>query len=1608
MTITLLFCFILNGRTQFSNQVAVTSKSGNQIGIQGALSLDFDGDGLKDVLGYSKYINTHNIGWYKNLGGNLFSDMKLLLSHSDKLNLTLIDIDSDGDKDYLILRPASCEISWIENTGNGIFGAENIISNNALCNSNHCTTLDVDNDGDEDFVLTKNVFLGTSNSSSIVLFKNLGNNQFDYTYSKTLSSIRYASNIEAIDVDGDGYKDLCTYSRDQSATSFSLSWYKNDSTGIFGAEQIISSSSFGNSGIYSFDIDLDGDLDLVTYTISSNINIQWYENNGTGTLPSPQSIFLSTAPSNTFSFKMTYGNLDNDLDNDIIIFKDDTLSWIENLGNTSFSSPKVISEGNNNSVSTANSIEVGDLNNDGNLDVLNTTSLQILWHKNLGLGSFEEDILISRNTIEPTSIEFEDIDTDGDIDILVTSLSDDKLSWFENDSYGNYIRQHEINANLNKPKFARVIDLNKDGKNDILTSSDSPSKLSYFEKNRPNSFSNPLSLCNIGGNHSYSVVADLNGDLISDIVVERESRVEWYRGIDSVNFNCFSWGQINTFTGASGNYFEKPVIFDSDNDGDNDVLLINTLSSVDKIMFHENLGAGAFSTGVELGFDFNMHDVLTYDFDGDGDLDIICAAWKLFYLENLGGNNFATKVEISNLEHIDIEISDLDLDGIKDITAISTTTNEVSIYKGLGGFNFGSNELISNQINEGILVKTGDIDGDGDIDIVSASKNDNKIAIYKNYALNQAEISGKTFYDINQNNIYDTTDYVLNFINVNSTPQSDFTYSSSNGSYFKKFSDSIGIYHIEPEHLTGWSITTDSLFYTINIDTNVQIIDSLDFGYYPDTIIDKINLDMIGAFPRCNTTVNNWVSLQNIGTTILSGTFKVELDQSITYVGSSIAPDSINGQTIYWSFDSLFFFEFESLNLTVNMPGFTNIGDTLESITTFFVKDSTGSLSYLSADTLKQILVCAYDPNDKIVDPLGFDSLGYLPLSNEFLEYTIRFQNTGNDTAINVVITDQLDLDLDWSSLKLIGSSHPVQIDGEQNGLVTFNFTNIMLPDSNVNELASHGYIKYRIKHKADQSNLFTTVNNTAKIFFDFNPPIVTNTTITTLYNCDHVYSNLFVTTQICEASTLIASNSNSFPNTWSVFDTTFANTDHINFYQDTLGTFDLKLTSYNNICPYDTTIQFIIDHFQEITTSDTFYICPNDSISIFNSYKLQPGVYIDTFQSITYCDSISTILLEHYPTFNSSTLDTISLCFGDSLIISGRYISTMGTYLDSLQSIYGCDSIRTRYVHYYPIYPANPPDTLTICVGDSLIVFDEYQTDPGLYKKELKNIYGCDSSIYKYLFLEDTYILEKFDTILSGDSLYFSGQHFYFSGIYYDSLSTNLNGCDSIIKLNLFVECIPQSSEVIRQICEGDSIFIAGKYQTQIGIYYDTLQNIFGCDSSIIIHLIKFENSKSTFNNIPDTLCLRNSNYHLIGSPDGGIFSGTAVIDNHFSPFAAGVGMHEINYKVIDTNNCFTNDTNFIYVIDCFDNEDNQFKHIKIFPNPFNDLTTIDLGQVDIQNYTVKIFNAAGELVFQIPVIESSYITLSESYLSKGTYIFILTDKLSQHVVFSTKLVSQ
>lgn len=163
-----------------------------------------------------------------------------------------------------------------------------------------------------------------------------------------------------------------------------------------------------------------------------------------------------------------------------------------------------------------------------------------------------------------------------------------------------------------------------------------------------------------------------------------------------------------------------------------------------------------------------------------------------------------------------------------------------------------------------------------------------------------------------------------------------------------------------------------------------------------------------------------------------------------------------------------------------------------------------------------QPIITSYDPNDKAAQPKGYGNDHYINTYTD-LYYKIRFQNTGTDTAFLVVIRDTLPANLNPASLVMGAASHPYTWRIYGDNILEVTFANILLPDSSTNELASNGFFKFKISQQ-DNNPIGTVIHNSAAIYFDYNPPVITNQTV-------HTIGERFVSMQLLDVATISDNN---------------------------------------------------------------------------------------------------------------------------------------------------------------------------------------------------------------------------------------------------------------------------------------------------------------------------------------------------------------------------------------------------------------------------------------------------------------------------------------------------
>ena len=252
-----------------------------------------------------------------------------------------------------------------------------------------------------------------------------------------------------------------------------------------------------------------------------------------------------------------------------------------------------------------------------------------------------------------------------------------------------------------------------------------------------------------------------------------------------------------------------------------------------------------------------------------------------------------------------------------------------------------------------------------------------------------------------------------------------------------------------------------------------------------------------------------------------------------------------------------------------------------------------------------------------------------------------------------------------------------------------------------------------------------------------------------------------------------------------------------------------------------------IVDTVYHYLEYDT--VCSDQPYSWRGQTIMSNGTYYDRYNTVAGCDSIYELRLQYHNNYITET--NITICHGQSYYFRGRNISAQGIYYDTLQSMYGCDSVVKLVLNVYPTY--QNVDTVMICNGELYNFRGRLVVCPGMYWDSLKTVKnGCDSIYQLVLQAAPTFHFIEFDTVCSSEPYFWRGRLCNHTGSYFDSLLT-IDGCDSVYELRL----IFRDSYLFERnitLCRGQSYVYNGRDFSQQGIYYDTLRSVNGCDSVI------------------------------------------------------------------------------------------------------------------------------------------------------------------------------
>ena len=345
-----------------------------------------------------------------------------------------------------------------------------------------------------------------------------------------------------------------------------------------------------------------------------------------------------------------------------------------------------------------------------------------------------------------------------------------------------------------------------------------------------------------------------------------------------------------------------------------------------------------------------------------------------------------------------------------------------------------------------------------------------------------------------------------------------------------------------------------------------------------------------------------------------------------------------------------------------------------------------------------------------------------------------------------------------------------------------------------------------------------------------------------------------------------------------------------------------------------------IVNLHLTVHASDTSFfdaVCYGDD---YNDYGFSlPVVYRDTIlhdtlQSVWGCDSVRTLHLTVNPEYHTSLYDTV--CRGASYNRYGFSLSdvqTDGDYTLSLSSQAGCDSVLTLHLKVHPVYGTTLYDT--ICQGNfySNYGFDlPSGTSGGTFTKTYSTVHGCDSVVTLHLHVHPVYLFSATQNICQGDTFDFRGRKLYTSGVYYDSLTT-VHGCDSIYCLTLSVHSVYGFS-FSGSVCQGNGYHEYGFNLSAVTvdtIVRDTFKTRWGCDSIRTLYLTVHSVYDTT---LYDTICqggsYSNYGFSLPSGTSGGTFTKTySTVHGCDSTVTLNLHVHPV-YLFSATQNICQGDT--------------------------------------------------------------------------------------------------
>lgn len=806
-----------------------------------------------------------------------------------------------------------------------------------------------------------------------------------------------------------------------------------------------------NWGVSWADYDNDGDPDLFITNNDDDKPNELYTNNGDGTFTAVTEGPIATDIGN--SVGSSWGDYDNDGDLDLYV--SNTIGFpnflYRNNGDGTFI--RVMDDPIVSYTGYSHGVSWGDYDNDGYLDMFvadyYSTKFNLLYHNNQD-GTFTQVtnspvVLDARSSVSGSWCDY---DNDGDLDLFVANTNNENNLLYRNDGGGDFVKitSGPVVNDGGKSVGSSWGDIDNDGDFDLFVANAGGQNNFLYKNNGDGTFNKVSSgiVVSHGGNSHGSSFGDFDNDGDLDLVVTNDANEGNFYYVNNGDGTFESVD--NSFSSAGGKSLGVASA-DYDLDGDLDLYVVNH--------------------GGEPNF--------FYRNDRDISKSLINYSQACVALTGTVSNNIAIGAVIS----VRANIFGVDTWQTRQVTGQSggglSSQNDILQHFGLGD---------ATQIDEVIIQWPS-----GYTETFGAQTVGDCITFIEQSG---ADLTGITYYDANGNCSWDAGETLLPNTAVNIQPGNRTVYSDINGEYTVNLQP--GTYTVNQNAMTNWDVSCAIGGYSITItDPNLTYTGN-DFGNSPSTalILPDLEVALASTSLRVGFESLYAVSYGNTGTAIAdNAVLAVDFGNFIIPKLASIPWDNQIGTTYYWDLGSVAIGFQNTIYVYDSISVDATIGD-LAAVSAE-ISSSNPDLQLLDNSTSDNgFFVGAFDPNDMLVFPEGNIKRG------DELTYKIRFQNVGNASVKTVVVRNELPDELAIESIELGAASHPYRFWIEEGNTLVWSFENIYLPDSTSDELNSHGFVTYRIIPKEALAT-GTKITNKASIYFDNNPPIVTNEVLNTL-----------------------------------------------------------------------------------------------------------------------------------------------------------------------------------------------------------------------------------------------------------------------------------------------------------------------------------------------------------------------------------------------------------------------------------------------------------------------------------------------------------------------------